>query len=283
MPYIMIHRRDWVKKYDAKSPLKLRVIQTSGVKVTPHDNIKVTDLKRGDSIKAYKHFLNTGDGGITFKISVIIGKEDRWNQIIFDNETQKMIVEDPLVTYILRMWHNGMYVLTVVTDFIDIPNGDYILTKNPSRTQSNVDYTVWELEFTTYREVNTVKYANNNTAVTNAIAKAKTDNKKKTTTATTTTAKKTTKSSSSKNAKLAACALSKLKYTGNKVTNVQCVKYMQEVLYKKGYLTKKQVDGWFGPKTSAAIKKFQTKYKKTYNLKVTGAIDKATLDAMCKV
>ena len=32
-----------------------------------------------------------------------------------------------------------------------------------------------------------------------------------------------------------------------------------------------------------AVKKFQTKYKKKYNLKATGKMDKNTLNAMCKV
>lgn len=280
MPYIKIHSRDWVNQYkNNTSPLKLRVIQTGGVQVTPDDNVKVTDLKKGKDNILYKHFLNTGDGGITFKISTIIHRDDVWNETLV-NDKGVTILDNPKVTSILKKFYTEMTVLNVVTDFIDIPNGNYIITKNPSRTQSNVDFTVWELEFTTYRAINTVKYSNNNSAVQNAIAKAQKAQTKKTTTA---AAKKTTKSASSKNSKLAKCALSKLKYTGNKQTNVTCVKYMQEVLYKKGYLTKRQVDGWYGPKTLNAVKKFQTKYKKTYNLKVTGKMDKNTLNAMCKV
>jgi peptidoglycan hydrolase-like protein with peptidoglycan-binding domain len=58
---------------------------------------------------------------------------------------------------------------------------------------------------------------------------------------------------------------------------------MQKVLYKKGFLTKKQIDGWHGPKTKEAIKKFQKKYKKKYNLKVTGTVDKRTLVVLCEV
>ena len=282
MPYIKIHSRDWVNQYQGNtSPLKLRVIQTGGVQVTPDDNVKVTDLKKGKDNILYKQFLNAGDGGITFKISIIIHKDDVWNETLVD-DAGKTIIDNPKVTTILKRFYTEMTVLNVVTDFIDIPNGNYIITKNPSRTQSNVDYTVWELEFTTYRAINTVKYANNNSAVNNAIAKAKAANTKKTTVKKT-TAKKTTKSSSSKNTKLSKCALSKLKYTGKKQTNVTCVKYMQEVLYKKGYLTKRQIDGWYGPKTLNAVKKFQKKYKKTYNLKVTGKMDKNTLNAMCKV
>ncbi len=280
MPYIEIHSRDWLNRFNIGGlPLRLRVIQSNGVQVTPDDNIKVTDLKKGNNKKRYKHFLNTGQGGITFKINVLIGKDEIWENSLFDNTLQRYVLNYPRVTSILKQFYDEMTVLSVVTDFIDVPDGNYIITKNPSRTQSDRDYTVWELEFTTYRAVNTVRYANNNNAVKSAIAKANKANTK----TTTTTAKKTTKSSSSKNAKLAKCALTQLKYTGKTQKVVQCVKYMQEVLYKKGYLTKRQVDGWYGPKTLNAVKKFQKKYKKTYNLKVTGKMDKATLNAMCKV
>lgn len=280
MPYIKIHSRDWINKHQGSTtPLKLRVIQTDNVKVTPDDNVKVSNLKRSNNNVLYKHFLNTGDGGITFKITVMINKDDVWNETLVD-DAGKTIIDNPKVTTILKRFYTEMTVLNVVTDFIDVPNGNYIITKNPSRSQSNVNYTNWELEFTTYRAINTVKYNNNNSAVTNAIAQAKKANQKKTTT---TTATKTTKSSSSKNAKLSKCNVSNLKYTGNTQKVVTCVKYMQEVLYKKGYLTKRQIDGWYGPKTLNAVKKFQKKYKKKYNLKVTGKMDNATLKAMCQV
>lgn len=277
MAYLKIHSRDWVNNYTGaiNYPLKLRVIQGDSVEVTPSENVKVTELKKGNDNKLYKHFLNTGDGGITFKIKIIIGRNDRWSIRLFD-KNGKTVLDKPLVTTILKKFYNEMTVLQITTDFIDVPSENYIITKNPSRTQSFQDYTIWELEFTTYRAINTVKYANNNSAVQNAIAKAKKQNAKKTTT------KKTTKSSSSKNKKLASCKLSQMKYSKKKKV-VTCNKYMQEVLYKKGFLTKKQVDGWYGDKTVAAVKKFQKKYKKTYNLKVTGKMDKNTLNAMCKV
>lgn len=277
MAYLKIHSRDWVNNYTGaiSYPLKLRVIQGDSVEVTPSENVKVTELKKGNDNKLYHHFLNTGDGGITFKIKIIIGRNDKWSIRLFD-KNGKTVLDKPLVTTILKKFYNEMTVLQITTDFIDVPSENYIITKNPSRTQSFQDYTIWELEFTTYRAINTVKYANNNSAVQNAIAKAKKQNAKKTTT------KKTTKSSSSKNKKLASCKLSQMKYSKKKKV-VTCNKYMQEVLYKKGFLTKKQVDGWYGDKTVAAVKKFQKKYKKTYNLKVTGKMDKNTLNAMCKV
>ena len=277
MPYLKIHSRDWVTNYTnaEKYPLKLRVIQTEGVQVTPDENIKVSQLKRWKNNIRYKHFLNTGDGGITFKVKVMIHKEDKWSIRLFDS-AGNIVLDVPKVTTILKKFYTEMTVLSIVTDFIDVPNGNYIITKNPSRVQSTDNYTQWELEFTTYRAVNTVKYANNNSAVTNAIAQAK---KAKTTSSKTST-KKTTKSASAKNTQLAKCALSKLKYSKKKKV-VLCVKYLQSALYKKGMYTR-QIDGWYGPKTVEAVKKFQKKYKKTYNLKVTGKVDKNTLNAMCK-
>ena len=53
---------------------------------------------------------------------------------------------------------------------------------------------------------------------------------------------------------------------------------MQEILYKEGFLTKKQIDGWFGPKTKNALKKYQKKHK----LKQTGTVNTATFKKLCK-
>ena len=279
MTFLKIHSRDWIQEYNMNHPLKLRVIQTDGVEVTPDDHIKVNDLKRGKNNILYKHFLNMGDGGITFKVKVYINRNDRWAEFGPTRHGDTVYISNPLVSDILETFYTRMEVLTVVSDFIDIPDGNYIITKNPSRVQSQKDSTIWELEFTTYRTIHQVQYVNNNSAVQKAIANSKKANAKKTAAS---TKKKTTKSASSKNSKLAKCKLSVLVYSKKQKT-VTCVKYMQNVLYKKGYLTKKQVDGWYGPKTVAAVKKFQKKYKKTYNLKVTGKIDKNTLNAMCKV
>ena len=44
----------------------------------------------------------------------------------------------------------------------------------------------------------------------------------------------------------------------------------------------RQIDGWYGKYTKAAVKAFQKKYKKTYNLKVNGVMDTKTLNAIIK-
>ena len=84
------------------------------------------------------------------------------------------------------------------------------------------------------------------------------------------TVKKTssTKSNSTVYTKLKKCKRSTLVYSKKQKT-VTCVKYMQKILYKKGFLTKKQVDGWFGPKTKAAVKNFQKKFNKTHVKTIT--------------
>ena len=58
---------------------------------------------------------------------------------------------------------------------------------------------------------------------------------------------------------------------------------MQNILYSKGCLKKKNIDGWYGKTTKSAVKKFQKKYAKKYKLKKTGKVDKATFKALYSV
>ena len=185
------------------------------------------------------------------------------------------LYDDTTVTEKLHEWMTTMTPLSVVTQAIDIKNDKYIISKNSSRKQSFRDNTVWSLEFIEFKGINIAKFKNNNLYVNKAkknYKKAKTKAKKK--------ASKKSKSNSTTKNKLKKCKVSHLKY-GAKKSN--CVKYMQKVLNKKGYLTKKQIDGNFGSKTTDAIKKFQKKYKKKYKLKETGKVDKATLKALIDV
>lgn len=251
--------------------IPLKVIQSRGIEVTPDINIEVTDLISDKKDKIYKNFYNRGSGGITFTIQVIIEKTQSQSNVY---ATSEYYPNDMKVLNWLDYYIRNMAPVYIVTDAIDIKNGTYIITKNSKRTQSYKNYTVWDLEFTSFIGVNSVKF----NAVNNAIKTVIKKSKKKSS-----TAKKTKSSTTTKKSKLSKCKVSQLKYSGKKVTNVKCVKYLQEVLYKKyGLLTKKQVDGWYGPKTMNAVKKFQKKYKKKYKLKVTGKIDKTTLKALCK-
>jgi hypothetical protein len=252
MSFFSVISADEISK--GSTPMALKVIQNNGVGVTPDLKIIVNDLNEGN-----KQFLNNGYGGISFKIDVIINKND-----MFGNTT---VLEK------LHEWMITMTPLYVVTEAIDIKNDRYIISKNSDRKQTYRDNTVWSLEFIQFKGINITKFKNDNSYVNKAkknYAKAKKKAK---------VSKKSKANSTNKN-KLKKCKLSNLKY-GLKKSN--CVKYMQKVLKKKGYLTKKQVDGYFGPVTKTALKKFQKKYKKKYKLKVNGKVDKATLKALINV
>ena len=251
MSFFSVISADEISK--GSTPISLKVVQGNGVDVTPDLNITVNNLNGGN-----KHFLNNGYGGISFKIDVIINKNDK-----FGNSS---------VTDKLHEWITTMTPLYVVTEAIDIKNGRYIISKNSNRKQSYKDNTVWTLEFIEFKGTNITKFKNNNKYVNKAKKKYEKAKKK--------AKNKNAKSNNTNKKKLKKCKLANLKY-GLKKSN--CVKYMQKVLYKKGYLKKKQVDGWFGPVTKTALKKFQKKYKKKYKLKVNGKVDKATLKELISV
>ena len=259
---------------DVNDYLHLRVDQSKGIDTIPNMNINITDLNKSGDI-LYKQFFNNGYGGITFKATIIIKKTDKWNE---------KAVKD-----VLHDWFIHMSPIAVVTDAIDVPDGQYIISKNPNRKQTFIDSTVWELEFTTYTPLKLYKYKNDNSAVLKALQKAKTAQKSKNKKATV-------------NVNLSKCNYKVLVYSKKKKT-VKCVKYMQQILYKNSLLSKKQVDGWYGKETKKAVKKFQQKYnkthKKTINVKngqslptgkkylskrldVTGKVDKATWKALCQ-
>lgn len=258
-------------KYFVK-PTNLKVIKEDGVEVAPDMNVNVTDLNTVNNT-LYKHFYNKGYGGITFTVNVIIHKSDYFMGYL-TKKTKNKVTRKPhsiRVVTALTYFIKNMTPLSVVSKAIDVPNGTYIITANSSRKQSFPNYTIWSLEFTTYNPITTYVYKNNNARVLAALKQA---SKKQ--------GNKNTKSSSTNNAKLGQGCLKQLVYSKNKKTN-NCISLMQNVLYKKGFLTKAQVDGWFGPVTANAVKKFQQKYQKSYKLKVTGKVDSATLNCMMKV
>lgn len=210
------------------SYLHLRV--KKDVDVIPDMEIAVTSLNNLNNNR-FNHFFSNGYGGITFKIEVLLKATDLWN-----NES---------VISVFRLWYQNMTPLAVVTDAVDVPDGQYIISANPSRKQNYKGSTVWELEFTTYNPLVLAKFKNDNTNILNALKKNKA---------------KQNASTNKKNA-LSKCKYNVLKYSKKKKV-VKCVKTLQTVLKKKKYYTGK-VDGWFGKSTTAAVKKFQ----KTYNQK----------------
>ena len=137
-----------------KSPLPLRVIRSKGVNVEPDFDIKVTDLNTNKSNVKYKQFTNTGNGGVTFKVEVVIKKNEGWGPGV--QAPAEYIRKGALShsnapkTWWLNYWFVNMRPLYVVSNAIDVPNGVYLITKNNKREQTLDRYTVWTLEFTTF-------------------------------------------------------------------------------------------------------------------------------------
>lgn len=221
----------------SKGYLPLRIVQNNGFDVNPDCKMTVTDLNTDSKNTRYRNFMGFGDGGIIFKVQVLIKETDR-----FGTGSNNQVYK------VLDKWIRNNVCLNVNTNAMDVTDGVYIVTNNSQRLQTFPGQSLWELEFCTYTPLNLVRFKNDNSAVLEALKQAKKGQKK---------SKATTAS------KLSKCKLSSLKYSKKKKT-VTCVKYMQTLLYKQKFLTKKQVDGWYGPTTLKAVKKFQKKWNKTH-------------------
>lgn len=265
-------------------PVPLNVVRSSGVDMTPDVKVNVTDLNDG-----YKRFFNVSGKGDKFKVQAIFDTDAtvhaEGDMEINTNYTPSGVinsihlVREFRVLDLLDYWFKNWTVFSVVTRAVDIPDDLYVVTGNPSRKQTFEGYTIWEIEFTKYTNVVMNLFKNNNTYV-NKAKKSYENSKKKNSKSTQT--KKTKAKQSSMQKKLQKCTLCKIKYTKNSDNTCICTMYMQKVLEQKGFY-KSTVDGWFGNKTTEAVKAFQKKYKKQYKLTVNGKADKATLNAICKV
>lgn len=284
-------------------PVKLKVIQTKGVEVTPQVNIKVNEFNQG-----YNQFVNNSGNADRFKIDIIIHKDETITghqhisihqkeirmslKDISGNIPKDMIpfIELPILqegidieedkydefplTYVLDYWIRTATPLMVVTRAIDIPNGEYIIVENGSRKQTYNDHTIWSLEFVKYNLNIIGQFKNNNAIVQKAISNF--ENKKKS--KNTSKAKSTTNQTNTLKKKLKKCDYKKLVYSKKKKVT-DCNKTLQQLLNK--YVGSKLIiDGWFGSETVKAVKKFQKKYKTKYKLKETGKIDSATFKAL---
>lgn len=260
--------RYWFDIYANLKPLSLKISTDKGIEVKPEFNIKVSDLNQASDGTRFKHFYNQGYSGITFSIDVIIKNKEKWDVTVYNWRKKNYRAYYPYVDAILEKWVKEMEPLYVVTDSPLIPNGNYLITDISSQKQTLKDYTEWTLEFTTYRKMNVWKYKNDNSGVQKVLKKVTAKN---------------TKQQSALQKKLSRCHPELMKYTGSVKKVLGCNNMMQQILVQKGFLRSDQVDGWFGQVTANALKKFQQKYQKTYKLKVTGRMDKATLNALCKV
>ena len=218
--------------------LRLRVLRDTGVNVHPDVEIKVNMLNTDENGDKFKQFFNTGDGGVVFNIDVLIKTTDTINNI-------------SVLEYINNLYVN-MLPVSVVTDAIDIPDGTYLITSNKDRNQTREGSTVWSLEFTKYNPLKVIRYKNSNQNVLNAIKEAK---------------------EQLYNRRLSKCNYKTIVYSKKKKI-VNCVLYMEKILYKKGFIAKKHVNGWFDKNTKKAVKKYQKAYNKKH--KVTNTIQTNT-------
>lgn len=277
MPYLKIHGAEYVEQHPVQKswPMELRVIRSSGVTVNtiPNNQVNVEYLNKGENSSVYPHIYNRGSAGITFKVTVLIAKGEIWNNSFWNGQDNKYEFYYPEVRVMLNRFYRRSMVLDITSDFIDINDGKYVLTKLGTRKQVDDYYVSWELEFTGYKPLTNYVYKNDNTLVKKAIKSA---TAKKT--AVKTTNSKTTSTTKSAFSK---CKRSVLVYSKKKKV-VDCVKKMQQILKNKGFYTG-TVDGWYGSMTVSAVKKFQKKYAKKYSLKQTGKVDEKTFKALQKV
>ena len=299
MSFFRMCPRDYVYNNHVYDDIPLKVIQDDGIDISPDFKVDITDLNKG-----YKHFNAKAGHGTSFKISVIIHKnqkirgirntrkqvskseiEKEYVEVTIDGELMVFEKENLVNQELTTVWHYQNVRLTtllnwfmrqgipfmITTDMIGIDMSvPYMITENKSRKQTSKDYTIWELTFTRWDEVFYSSFKKTNKGITNAIKKLKAKKKAK--------AKAKAKAKTAVRQKLAKCKRKTLVYSKKQKT-VDCVKVLQKFL--NGNLkTKLVIDGWYGKETVKAVKKFQNKYKKKYGLKPTGNVNKATFNVM---
>lgn len=252
------------------SAMPLHVIQSKGVDASRDFDVKITDLNTNASNIKFKHFHNTGDGGVTFKVDVVIDPSESWGygkqgQADFVYYGVKYPARARVIVW-LNFWFTNMTPLYVVSDAIDVPNGQYVLSGNPKRLQDWKHYTQWQLEFTAYNPITMKQYG-----ALESLSKY--------------TGK--TVPATAKNTNLANCDLANFKYRKKLEDTTQCNRWLREKLYQLGFLpyeeyTKAGESGWYNAAVMGAIKKFQSKYQKYFpGMEVNGKCDKVTRDALC--
>ena len=258
------YNRDQLNQIGSALPLK--IVKNTGVNVEKDFDIKATDMNPDNHNIKPKHFHNTGDGGVTFKIDIVIQPGQTWG---YGKQGQDdfvyMGVKYPARARIpvwLNYWFVNMTPLYVVTDAIDVPNGKYIISKNPSRKQTRDTLSIWQLELTTYNPLD-LKVFEASPYLTKYTGK---------------TVKET-----AKNSNLATCEIKNFVYSRKKGSTTQCTRWLQEKLYQIGFLPKLYTTGWYNDEVGEAVARFQIKYQNYFNLKVTGRMDQATLDALCSI
>ncbi len=256
-------------------PLVLDVIMDGGVDYSPNVKIKTTELSNGQSV--FKGMKRTDD---SFKIKIIINRVYNYDTREFEDVSwlggsDVTTKTSGTVAQMLDYWIRNALPVYVVTEAMDVPDGEYLIVDNPSRNQEYLNSTVWELEFKKYAGNNRLKWNFQNNVSDKALKqyeKAKAAKAK--------AAKKSqVKTKASDESQLRKCKRSSLVYSKKK-KSVECVKTMQKILKKQGFY-KSTIDGWFNKLTKNAVIGYQEKYKKKYSLKVTGKVDQYTYENLC--
>ena len=253
--------------------LPLRIIRSGGIDTTRDFDLKITDLNTNQRNEKFKNFHNTGDGGIEFKVDVIINPKESWGygkqgQADFVYYGVKYPARARIPVW-LNFWFTNMTPLYVVSDAFDVPNGQYIISDTPKRNQDMDHYTRWSLEFTEYREISLHKWAPSQSL-----------------------SKYTGKTvpATAVNTNLANCDLTNFKYRREFDPNytTKCNRWLRDKLYQLGFLSYEDYNsgtgqsGWYGPAVLGAIKQFQKKYMAYFpGMEVNGKCDKVTRDALC--
>lgn len=267
-------------------PLVLNVLTDGGVDVSPNVKIKTTELSNGQSV--FKGMKRTDD---TFKIKIMINRAYNYDKQKFEDSywaadgvnSNVTFKHEGKVRWILDYWIRNAIPVYVVTEALDILDGEYLIIDNPSRKQEYINASVWELEFKKYDGNNRITHNFQNNISDNALKKYEKAKKAKAKAAKAKAAKNAKKSKVKETGKdeaaLRKCKRSSLVYSKKK-KSVACVKTMQKILKKQGFY-KSVLDGWFNKLTYNAVIAYQRKYKTKYKLKVTGKVDLATYQNLC--
>ena len=288
--FFTIVPRDGNYVFNNDHAISLRVIMEDGVEVEPH--IKFNEIILSGNNKV---FTNSSGSQDSFSITVMFHRDDTigwvfdidnselneklwpelYNNFIIDRYGQQYI---PL-KYVFDWWIRNGVPFYVHTNAVDIPDGKlWLVTENKKRKQTYDDgYSLWDLTFTQYKEINLGKFKSESEGVTNALNTYKNRNK----------AKEEAKIKEKEKLKkaLSKCDRKVLKYEKKKKV-VKCVKTLQERLwvagsFLKGVKKSEAIDGWFYKTTKQAVINWQKKWGKPYGLKTDGKIDQKTFDALC--
>ena len=273
--------------------IPLRIIKDDGIEYTPHISFSGVNLDNGA-----KFIHNNSGKADSFSITVLLNANDTVRGEYEEEEPmqygmnmgmygwygggRRIHTKEFNVIELLDYYIRKGEPFYVTTKAVGINSNDlWLITSNSSRYQATTEgYVEWKLSFTKKVSYTQASFKNDNAGVTQAyknyqkrLAKNKAAAKK--------AAKKKAlaKLKSTPQWKLEHnCKYKELVYSKTKKTNA-CVKVMQTILVNQGCFNpnkKSQIDGWYGKQTVDAVKRFQKKYAKKFNLKKTGKVDKAT-------